>query len=302
MIALRTGRLDVVLTELFPEHSRSRVGALIKQGNVTVEGVCVTRPSAKVTKGARLTLVEPEPVPVGVRAQDLPLSIVYQDADVAVIDKAPGRVVHPGAGHPDGTLVNALLFHLTDLSGIGGELRPGIVHRLDRGTSGLLVVAKHDQAHRHLAAQFADHSAGREYLALCQGRPNALAGTISSWLGRHPKNRIKFASVADGQGRHAITHWAVEETLGDLVLVRCRLETGRTHQIRVHLSENGLPLLGDPLYGRARVPASIRKLVAFDRALLHGEVLHFEHPDGRPMRFQTPLAADFQAVLDVLRA
>jgi 23S rRNA pseudouridine1911/1915/1917 synthase len=298
----RTGRLDVVLAELCPEHSRSRIGALIRDGHVAVDGEVVTRPSTKVRKGTPLTLDEPPPVPTGVVPQDLPLSIVYQDHDVAVIDKAPGTVVHPGAGHPDGTLVNALLFHLDDLSGIGGELRPGIVHRLDRGTSGLLVVAKHDVAHRHLAAQFADHSAGREYLALCAGRPSEERGTITSTLGRHPKHRVKFASVGPEQGRHAVTHWAIEERFDGLVLVRCRLETGRTHQIRVHLSENGLPLLGDPLYGRARVPALIRSLVAPDRPLLHAQVLRFTHPDGRALRFETPLAADFAAVLARLRA
>ncbi|MCA9572761.1 MAG: RluA family pseudouridine synthase, partial [Myxococcales bacterium] len=275
----RGGRLDVVLVELFPEHSRSRIGALVKDGHARVDEVVVTRPSHKVPPGAVVELDVPDAVPVGVVAQDLPIHIVYEDTDVAVIDKAPGLVVHPGAGHADGTLVNALLHHLDDLSGIGGELRPGIVHRLDRGTSGLIVVAKNDQAHRHLAAQFADHSAGREYLALVVGRPPALSGTIRSFLARHPRDRVRFASADDG--RLAVTHWSVERTWGTVVLVRCRLETGRTHQIRVHLSEHGLPLLGDPLYGRARPPASIRDLVDPDRPLLHAEVLHFEHPDGR---------------------
>ena len=302
MNAPRSGRLDVVLAELHPEHSRSRIGALIKEGQATVDGTVVTRPSQKVLAGTPVELTVPAPRPVGVVAQDIPLSIVYQDADVAVIDKQPGLVVHPGAGHPDGTLVNALLHHLDDLSGIGGELRPGIVHRLDRGTSGLLVVAKNDAAHRHLADQFADHSAGREYLALCVGRPRTGHGTIESVLARHPKDRVRFASVRDDErdGKYAVTHWSIESQHGTVVLVRCRLETGRTHQIRVHLSENGLPLLGDPLYGKARPPASIKALVDPDRPLLHAQALHFEHPDGRALRFEAAPPADFQAVLDAL--
>lgn len=297
----RKRRLDVILAEMYPEHSRSRLASLVREGAVEVEGTVVTRPSSKILEGARIVLDEPAPRPVGVVAQDLPLSIVYQDADLAVIDKQAGLVVHPGAGHPDGTLVNALLHHLDDLSGIGGELRPGIVHRLDRGTSGLLVVAKNDQAHRHLAAQFADHSAGREYLALCVGKPRTSGGTLASELARHPKDRVKFASVRDGRsGKHAVTHWAIERSFGTVHLVRCHLETGRTHQIRVHLSEHGLPLLGDPLYGKARPPASIRELVVPDRPLLHAEVLHFEHPSAGPMRFHAPVHEDFQRVLDAL--
>lgn len=302
MNAPTSGRLDVVLAALFPEHSRSRVGALIKEGAARVDGRVVTRPSHKVLVGTPVSLEVPEPRPVGVVAQDLPIRIVHQDADVAVIDKQPGLVVHPGAGHPDGTLVNALLHHIDDLSGIGGELRPGIVHRLDKGTSGLLVVAKNDVAHRHLAAQFADHSAGREYLALCVGHPRDDHGTITSTLARHPKDRVRFASVRDAarDGRHAVTHWSIEARFGTVVLVRCRLETGRTHQIRVHLSENGMPLLGDPLYGKARPPASIRALVQPDRPLLHATVLHFEHPVGTPLRFEAPLPPDFAAVLERL--
>ncbi|MEZ4317088.1 MAG: RluA family pseudouridine synthase [Myxococcota bacterium] len=296
-------RLDALLAERYPEHSRSRLAGLVKAGHVTVDGVVQTRPSLKVRTDAALHVDLPEPDDTGLVAQDLPLRIVFEDADLVVIDKAPGMVVHPGAGNPDGTLVNALMHHIDDLSGIGGELRPGIVHRLDKGTSGLLVVAKNDLAHRHLAAQFADHSAGREYLALCAGTPRERSGRVESFLGRHPKDRVRYTSLDDPErGRLAITHWSVEETLGSITLVRARLETGRTHQVRVHLSELGLPLLGDPLYGKAKPPASVRALVSSDRPLLHAERLHFQHPDGRELQFEAPPAADFQAVLDALRA
>lgn len=297
------GRLDAVLAAQIPEHSRSRWAALVRQGRVTVDGAVETRPSARVEAGARIDVELPEPVPVGLIAQDLPIAIVHEDADLVVVDKAPGMVVHPGAGHPDGTLVNALLHHVRDLSGIGGELRPGIVHRLDAGTSGLLVVAKHDRAHRHLADQFADHSAGREYLALCMGRPRGDVGRIASNLDRHPKDRVRFASTGDPErGRPAVTHWRVLERFdGGAVLVRCTLETGRTHQVRVHCTEAGFPLLGDPLYGNARPPERVRGLVVDGRPLLHAAVLRFTHPDGRPLRFDASPPPDFQAVWDALR-
>ena len=290
-----------MLSGLVEGHSRSRLAALVRAGQVRVDGVVVSRPSAKIRAGAALQVTLPPPAPTGIVPQDLPLSVVYEDAELIVVDKAPGMVVHPGAGHPDGTLVNALMHHVDDLSGIGGALRPGIVHRLDKGTSGLLVVAKTDRAHRHLAAQFADHSAGREYLALCSGRPDHASGTIRSILGRHPKHRVRFASIEDpDRGKPAVTHWWVEASLGSLTLIRARLETGRTHQVRVHLSEQGWPLLGDPLYGKARVPSRLKPLVSDDRPLLHARELHFVHPDGERKSFTAPLPADFQQVLDAL--
>ncbi len=301
VLAEGSGRLDAVLAGLIEGHSRSRLASLVKEGQVTVDGAVVTRPSTKIDAGAQLVVTLPPPRPTGIVAQDLPLSVVYEDAALIVIDKAPGMVVHPGAGHPDGTLVNALMHHVDDLSGIGGELRPGIVHRLDKGTSGLMVVAKTDQAHRHLAAQFADHSAGREYLALCAGRPRNASGTIASILGRHPKHRVRFASIDDeARGKPAVTHWWVEAELGSLTLIRARLETGRTHQVRVHLSEQGWPLVGDPLYGKARVPSRLRPLVDEDRPLLHARKLYFVHPDGERREFTAPLAPDFQRILDAL--
>jgi 23S rRNA pseudouridine1911/1915/1917 synthase len=230
------------------------------------------------------------------------VSIVYQDADVAVIDKAPGMVVHPGAGNWDGTLVNALLFHLGGLSGCNGELRPGIVHRLDRGTSGLLVVAKHDVAHARLAAQFAEHSAGRTYLALCMGEPRESSGTIRSKLDRHPGDRLRFASRTDGRGKAAITHWEAVGYGRGMCLIQCRLETGRTHQIRVHLTEAGWPLAGDPLYKRGERPDPpwLKGHLPGQRPMLHAWKLRFAHPaDGRPMAFEAPPPADFANAVDV---
>lgn len=297
--AANGGRLDVVIVELWPEHSRAQAARIVRDGGVTVDGAVVTKPAAGVRRGASVTCEAPAPVPLDAEPQDLPVRIVYQDADLAVIDKDPGMVVHPGAGHADGTLVNALLHHLDDLSGIGGTVRPGIVHRLDRGTSGLLVVAKNDRTHACLAAQFADHSAGRTYLAICDGSPKEESGTIHTQLGRHPKHRVRFASVPEG--KEAITHWAVEERFGALSAIRCRLDTGRTHQIRVHLTEAGWPLLGDPLYGRTRVPPVLRPLLPPERPMLHARELRLVHPDGRPLVFTAPVPPDMLAVLEALR-
>lgn len=294
------GRLDSVLVRHHPGHSRSRLAGLVKGGNVSVNGAVQVRPSSMVRRGDRVRVVVPDPTPTDVLAQDLPLTIVYQDAHVAVIDKAAGVVVHPGPGHPDGTLVNALLHHLEDLSGVGGELRPGIVHRLDRGTSGLLVIAKNDRAHRHLAAQFADHSAWRRYLALCVGKFTAEHGRIESLLRRHARDRMRFASAESG--RRAVTHWELLERLGTVAYLACRLETGRTHQIRVHLTERGWPLIGDPLYGKAKPPASIRGQVVAGRPMLHAAELSFTHPDGRALAFEAPLPSDFEGMLASLRA
>ena len=300
-----TGRLDVAVAALVGELSRSQAARLVKDGRVTVDGRVVDRPASRVREGDVLVVDVPPPVETAVVPQDLPLHLVYEDADLAVIDKEVGRVVHPGAGHPDGTLVNALLFHLEDLSGVGGELRPGIVHRLDRGTSGLLVVAKHDVAHRHLAAQFAAHTAGRTYLALVHGSPTEEAGRIESHLGRHPKDRVRMASVPASQGRRAVTHWRVLGRAGTLTLIQATLETGRTHQVRVHLSEAGWPLVGDGLYRRrnTRVPSSLRGVVdeSGDRPLLHAWKLRFEHPRTGELRaFEVPPPPDLQRALQVL--
>ena len=300
MIVDSPGRLDAVLVRLAPHHSRSRWAQLIRDGHVTVDGDAVRKPSAKIYAGQRLGVDEPPPVLDHAVPQDLPISLVYEDAELAVVNKAAGMVVHPGAGHPKGTLVNALLFHLEGLSGIGGTLRPGIVHRLDKGTSGLLVVAKTDRAHRHLSSQFADHTAGRVYTAICVGKVDD-GGTITSNLARHPRDRVKFAST-EFQGKRAVTHFHIDERMGPAVRVICRLETGRTHQIRVHLSENGLPLVGDPLYGRARVPPFAKRWVVADRPMLHAGRLSFVHPVTlASMRFEAPLPADMVNLMDLWR-
>ncbi|MEQ1568270.1 MAG: RluA family pseudouridine synthase, partial [Myxococcota bacterium] len=264
------------------------------------------RPGTKVGAGARVSIEVPATAPATAVAQDLPLVVVYEDEDVAVIDKAAGMVVHPAPGHADGTLVNALLHHLEGLSSIGGQERPGLVHRLDRGTSGLLVVAKNDRSHRSLAGQFAAHTAGRVYLAWVHDPPAPDAGTERSELGRHPRDRVRFAVVPEGEGRVAVTHWRVVARRGTVGLLRVTLETGRTHQVRVHLSALGSPLLGDPTYGRggaSAVPASLRSGVdpSGDRPLLHAWQLGFDHPTtGERRRFVAPPPADFGWVAEQL--
>jgi 23S rRNA pseudouridine1911/1915/1917 synthase len=293
----------VVLAATGPDWTRTQVTRWIRDGRVAVDGRVVTRPSEATQAGAILTVDLPEMVPSTVSAQDLPLCIVYEDADLAVIDKAAGMVVHPAPGHAEGTLVNALLHHLGDLSGVGGEARPGIVHRLDRGTSGLLVVAKHDRAHRSLSAQFADHSAGRDYVAVVHEPPRTDSGTERSTLGRHPKDRQRMASVPGG--RSAVTHWQVIERVGPVGVVNCRLETGRTHQIRVHLAERGSPLVGDGLYGRIdrKLPPALRRLVdpSGARPLLHAWCLRLTHPTtGEDCRWAVPPPVDLAAVLAAL--
>jgi len=306
LVAPADDRLDVLLAARVPDLSRSQAQRLIREGRVTVGGAVEVRPSARVTAGARITLDRPPPVRSSVAPEALPVPILHQDEDLAVVDKPAGMAVHPGPGHPAGTLVNALLHHLDGLSGIGGEERPGIVHRLDRGTSGLLVVAKHDRAHRALAGQFAAHTAGRTYLALVHDPPREDRGTVTSHLARHPRDRVRFASTTADRGRRAVTHWEVVGRAGTVGLVRCTLETGRTHQIRVHLSELGAPLVGDGVYRRRRtsaVPAALRALVdpSGERPLLHAWRLGFDHPTtGRRMQFEAPPPPDFRAVLDAL--
>lgn len=297
-------RLDVVVAEQ-ADVSRSRAAAWIREGRVQLDGVVVTRPATAVPAPDTVAIDRPPLRAAEALPQDLPLAIVYQDADLAVVDKAAGMVVHPAAGHPDGTLVNALLHHLDDLSGVGGVERPGIVHRLDRGTSGLMVVAKHDAAHQALAEQFAAHTAGRTYLALCLGQPDADAGTIRSWLGRHPTDRLRFATRPEGEGKHAVTHWAVEARVGTVTLVRCWLETGRTHQVRVHCAEQGWPLAGDGTYARKGHRAPARLVPHVDpegrRPLLHAWQLRLTHPTtGEALCFQAPPPADYRAALEAL--
>lgn len=315
-------RIDAWLARaLAPDFSRSRMKALIKSGHVTLNDTPVADPNRKVVAGDRVVILLPEaedPIP---RGENIPLTVLYEDADVIVVDKPAGLVVHPAAGNWTGTLVNALIYHCGDsLSGIGGVKRPGIVHRLDKDTSGVMVVAKNDLAHRHLAAQFADHGLTgeleRAYKAIVWGRPATLTGTIDAPLGRG-KDRVKRAVRRDdGEDvRHAVTHYTVVERYGEqpdatalASLVECRLETGRTHQIRVHMAHIGHPLIGDDDYGAAfrtkanRLPDEVRRVVnAFPRQALHAWLLAFEHPStGEVMRFETELPADLTKLLQAL--
>lgn len=310
-------RLDVFLARALEDLSRARLKALIEGGHVRVGGAEVGEPARRVNAGEVVTVRVPPPVPAAPRPEPIPLAIAFEDEDVVVVDKPAGLVVHPGAGHASGTLVNALLHHCgASLSGIGGVERPGIVHRLDRETSGLMVVAKNDRAHRALSAQFADH--GREgplertYIAVVWGVPDPTAGTVEAPIGRHPRDRQRFAVVRAG-GRHAVTHFSVAERFpaADPVasLLECRLETGRTHQIRVHLAHVGHPLLGDPLYGAGfrtkanRLPETARAALSrLGRQALHAGVLGFAHPRTREaMRFTSGPPAALAELIGALR-
>jgi 23S rRNA pseudouridine1911/1915/1917 synthase len=286
-------RLDVLLAELEPELSRAQAQRLIERGDVTVGGRR-SKPAHRVREGEEIEGRVPAPGGAGLEPEPIPLCIVHEDADLIVVDKPAGLVVHPAPGHASGTLVHALLHHCADLSGVGGVARPGIVHRLDKGTSGLLVAAKHDRAHRALAAQFKLHSIDREYLALVRGAPRAQSGEIDAPIGRHPSDRKRFSTRAR-LGRAARTRWSVERRLAGYTLLRVRLETGRTHQIRVHLAAAGLPIAGDPVYGGGRRGA---RLPGLGRPALHAALLGFDHPrSGARLRFESALPGDLVAVI-----
>ncbi len=317
-------RLDRALARDVPEAedlSRSRIARLMAEGRVQVDGQTAQDPSAPVAAGAQVTITLPPPQESHIAAEALPLTILYEDDDLIVVDKPAGMVVHPAPGSPSGTLVNALLAHCGDtLSGVGGMRRPGIVHRIDKDTSGLLVVAKSDRAHHGLAAQFAAHSVERHYRALCHGVPTAadprlrgLPGVrieaggvlrIATGLARHRHDRQRQA-VTQG-GRHAVTRARVEEAFGSFAaLLDCWLETGRTHQIRVHLAHVGHALVGDPVYGRnRRLPATLPDEARhFPRQALHAATLGFTHPlTGAPLQFMAPLPPDMTALAEMLRA
>ena len=296
------GRLDKALAEA-TALSRERVKALIGDGAVAVDGAKASSASAKVAPGTSFRIVLPPPEPLDIEAQDIPLDIVFEDEHLLVVNKPAGMVVHPAAGNRDGTLVNALLHHCRgQLSGINGIERPGIVHRIDKDTSGLLVVAKSDAAHEGLATQFADHSIHRRYLAVCAGHPNPPEGTVSARLGRSDADRKKMTVLPDDarRGKHAVTHYKLLRKLAGCALIECRLETGRTHQVRVHCASIGHPLIGDPVYGRN--PASIRPLLrdlGFARQALHAAELGFIHPvSGERREFRAELPADMQELID----
>ena len=298
------GRLDQVLAELHGISSREMARRLILQGAVCLNGR-PGEPSSRTKAGDEIVYTLLPPERTAIPAQAAELDIVHEDAAVIVINKAPGVPMHPGPGHRRGTLVNFLLAHCVDLAGIGGTLRPGIVHRLDKDTSGLVVVAKTDPAHHQLAAQFKAHAIHRIYRAIVVGRPPRDQGTIDLPLARHKANRIKRSVMVEG--KRAVTHWGVEVRLGGFTLLRLRLETGRTHQIRVHLAHEGWPVLGDPLYGQARHrglnldPALMERLDGLRRQALHAAELGFRHPiTGEAMHFTTALPSDLQAVLDTL--
>ena len=301
MTALRTGaedqgkRLDAFLAEQLPEVTRSAAQRLIAQGMVLVEGRTAAK-SCKLTGEETVEVTLPEPEPTEAVAQDIPMDVVYEDQDVVVVNKPVGMVVHPAPGHPDGTLVNALLHHCGgSLSGIGGQLRPGIVHRIDRDTSGLIIAAKNDADHQALAAQLQDHTLARTYEAVVVGNLREDRGTVSAPIGRHHTDRKKMA-VTERGGKEAVTHWEVLERFPGYTYVRCRLETGRTHQIRVHMAYLGHPLYGDTVYG-AKKPAP-----GMTGQCLHATGLRFVHPrTGEVVELSCPLNGEFAALLRKLR-
>jgi 23S rRNA pseudouridine1911/1915/1917 synthase len=294
-------RLDRALADAVPTLSRERLKTLIRSGAVEAQGSAVRDPAVKVKGDEALRVVVPEPKPAHNEPQDIPLTILFEDEHLLVVDKPSGLVVHPAAGNFDGTLVNALLHHCAGrLSGIGGVARPGIVHRIDKDTSGLLVVAKTDVAHEGLAKQFAAHSIDRRYLAIVSGVPKSSGGSIDAPLARSATNRKKIAIVEakdiGRRGKRAVTHWKRMELLRDSALVECRLETGRTHQVRVHMASIGHALLGDPVYGRTgKAHGKLLKDLNFHRQALHAAELGFIHPVTKiRLSFASPMPPDMQ--------
>ena len=287
----KPGRADAVLSAALDGLTRSAVQRWLEEGRVTLDGSALKK-NARLQAGDRVLIAPPQPQSVDLVPQDIPLDVVYEDGDVIVVNKPVGMVVHPAPGHPDGTLVNALLYHCKNsLSGINGELRPGIVHRIDRDTSGLIIAAKNDRAHLALAAQLQDHSLFRLYHAVAVGGFREESGTVSAPIGRHPADRKRMAAVPGG--REAVTHYQVIDTQNGHTHLTCRLETGRTHQIRVHMAYLGHPLLGDTVYGAKKpVPGLAGQC-------LHAARLTFTHPaTGERLTVEAPLPEWFQAVLD----
>ncbi|MFX0559762.1 RluA family pseudouridine synthase [Tepidibacillus infernus] len=289
-----TERIDKFLSEQFEEWSRSQIQQWIKEGNVTVNGRMV-KANYKIQEDDEVVLQVPPQKELNIEPESIPLDIVYEDQDVIVINKPRGMVVHPASGHYSGTLVNALLYHCKDLSGINGVLRPGIVHRIDKDTSGLLMAAKNDLAHESLARQLKDHDVHRIYLALVHGEIPHDLGTIDAPIGRDPHDRKKM-TVIHKNSKHAVTHFVVKERFQGFTLVECKLETGRTHQIRVHMQYIGHPLVGDPLYG-------LKKTLKIDGQALHAKTLGFKHPrTNEYMEFDSELPEDMQGLIEELRA
>ena len=298
-------RLDQFLSRELATETRSAIQRLIESGNILVNGGIV-RPSLKLKGGEEITVDLPEPVEAKPAPEAIPLDVLYEDGDLIVINKPAGMVVHPGAGNSSGTLVNALLAHCRDLSGVGGELRPGIVHRLDKGTSGIMVAAKNDRAHQGLSLQFSTHAIKRIYQALVYGNPPTDTGKIEGIIGRHPTDRVRLSGTAR-HGKHAVTRWRVSGRYGMITHVELRLETGRTHQIRVHMTEAGFPLVGDPLYpdgGRFNMirDPRLRALIgALGRQALHARILGFIHPVSEQyLEFSVDPPPDMGALLEYL--
>ncbi len=301
---LGEGRLDSAIAAALPQLSRARVQALLAENALTVDGVTVVDGSTKKFTGKAFSLAVPAPRPDKAEAQNIALDIVFEDDYLLVVNKPAGLVVHPAAGHPDGTLVNALLHYCRGrLSGIGGVQRPGIVHRIDRDTSGLLVVAKTDKAHEGLAKLFATHDIERRYFAVVSGIPAPPAGSVRTQIGRSTTNRKKMAVLPDNKGKHAVTHFKMVERFKSTALVSCTLETGRTHQVRVHMAHIGHPLIGDSVYSNRQNAYRIGPNQSkFDRQALHAASLGFIHPaTGETMRFESCLPEDMQLLLSALR-
>lgn len=287
-------RIDKFIAEQLPDVSRSQVQLWIGDGKVLVNGQ-VVKANYKLNVGDHIELSVPEPEAVDLQPEPIPIEVVYEDRDVIVVNKQRGLVVHPAPGHSSGTLVNALMYHCKDLSGINGELRPGIVHRIDKDTSGLLMAAKNDKAHASLAAQLKEHSVTRRYIALVHGNLSHDQGTVDAPIGRDTNDRKMFA-VTERNSKHAVTHFMVLERFGDYTLLELKLETGRTHQIRVHMKFIGHPLVGDPMYGR-------NKGIRMDGQALHAAVLGFIHPSSEEyLEFSAPLPEDMEDVLSSLRS
>ena len=288
-------RIDKYLAESLPDISRSYLQKLFRDGEIRMNGKAV-KASAKTLAGAEIVFAIPEPEEPEILPEDIPLDILYEDSDVILINKPKDMVVHPAAGHYTGTLVNGLMYHCREgLSGINGVLRPGIVHRIDKDTTGVLVVCKNDRAHNGLAEQLAEHSITRKYRAIVCGNLKEDEGTVDAPLGRHPQDRKKMAIVRSG-GKRAVTHYRVLERFGKYTYIECQLETGRTHQIRVHMASLGHPLLGDEVYGRGKSPFKL------EGQTLHAMVLGFIHPTtGEYMEFQAPLPEYFESLLEKLR-
>ena len=289
-------RLDKRILEIHPDFSRSRIEGLVKSGFVTVNGAVAEKAGMKVSEDDEIVVEIPPPVPAVPEPENIPLEVVYEDSDMLVIDKAPGMVVHPAPGHFTGTLVNALLHHCPDLSGIGGVARPGIVHRLDQDTSGLIAVAKSQKAMDGLVKAFSSHKAiAKTYLAVCHGRPRLDAGRIENLIGRHPVDRKRMA-IVEKNGKVAITSWRVLESVGALSALECRIETGRTHQIRVHTASLGCPVIGDKTYGKSALDKKLEPVPA--RQMLHAWRLELYHPvNGEKMKFEAPVPDDMRPYL-----